>query len=386
MNILLINHFPLVGSGSGVYTNNIALSLKKAGNNVAILFPTNKDFKKTEGIKYYPVYFNSDELNFNFPCFTTHPESNLNFDDLSKEQLNRYIEVFKKEMDKIIEEFKPDIIHSGHIWILSSLACNYNKKVIITAHGTDLIGHNRNDKYHNYTFDAAKRASKIITISKDNEKLVKNAFPDTKDKVVLMKNGYDPKIFYKENISREDFLKTFNITKKYNNVICFAGKLTNIKGVDTILDAAKLLDNKKICFLIAGNGELYDILINKKDELKLDNVYFIKNQPHEILRKMYSISDISLAPSRKEAFGLVAIEALACGTPVIATNIGGFPEFINKKTGIIINVDDSKALAENIKKILNKKISFDTNYIQKLIYNTYSQDLMLEDLLELYKK
>ena len=386
MNILLINHFPLEGSGSGVYTHNIAISLKNAGNKVAILFPTNKNFKKYDGIEYYPVFFNTNELDFNFPCFTTHPESNMNFDNMTNEQLDKYISVFDNKLKEIKDKFKPDVIHSGHIWILSDLACKYSDNVIITSHGTDLIGHNKNNKFHKYTNNAVKLCSKIITISYENKELVDKTFPDAKGKTILMKNGYDPKIFYKENITKKEVLDHFNINNSYDNVVCFAGKLTYIKAVDVILKSAKLLNDERTCFLIAGNGELFENLNDLLNKLNLKNVFFLKNQSHEMLRKIYSISDVSLAPSRQEAFGLVAIEALACGTPVIATNIGGFPEFINEKTGILINVEDEKALALNIKKILSKEIIYNSNYIQQYALNNYNQDLMLQELINLYKK
>ena len=91
MRVLLINHFPLEGSGSGVYTANVATSLKKLGHEVKVIFPTNirvdSDFY---GYGVRPVYFSGDDdsveeeaLQFNFPCFTTHPMSYNTFYELS---------------------------------------------------------------------------------------------------------------------------------------------------------------------------------------------------------------------------------------------------------------------------------------------------------------
>lgn len=121
MKILLINHLPLVGSGSGVYTTNLAKSLKKAGNEICIIMPENetKNINSDEfkDFKIHPVYFKNEEeipgqLDFNFPCFTSHPRSSFNYYDMTEEQLNKFCEVFDKAIKEEIDEFKPDIIHS----------------------------------------------------------------------------------------------------------------------------------------------------------------------------------------------------------------------------------------------------------------------------------
>lgn len=105
MNIILMNHFPLHGSGSGTYTFNIAQTLAKMGHKVTVIFPENKkiDFE-IPNVKLHPVYFRSENnadfltdcLPFNFPCFTTHPGSTLLFSDLTEEQSKKLIKVYKE--------------------------------------------------------------------------------------------------------------------------------------------------------------------------------------------------------------------------------------------------------------------------------------------------
>lgn len=121
MKILLINHLPLVGSGSGVYTTNLAKTLQKMGNEICIIMPENEtknvNSDEFKNIKIHPVYFKNEEeipgqLNFNFPCFTSHPRSSLNYYDMTGEQLNEFYNAFDKAIKEEIEIFKPDIIHS----------------------------------------------------------------------------------------------------------------------------------------------------------------------------------------------------------------------------------------------------------------------------------
>lgn len=391
MKILLINHFPLEGSGSGIYTLNIAKSLVNKGHEVCIIMPEiTKNYKKYSKIKLHPVYFYKEEkikgqLPFNFPCFTTHPKSLNNFFDMTDDDINLYIEAFEKAIKEEIEIFKPDILHVQHIWILSYIAVKFDLPVVITAHGTDIIGHERSNRFHKYTYEAVKKCNQIISISDDNKKLILNNFPDAKDKISLIKNGYDEKVFYKTNYDKNTILKRFNINKCYDKIICFAGKMTKIKGIDILLKAAKIYENDNTLTLLAGDGELKDELKALSKELDLKNIYFLGNLDQDTLREIYNISDVSVVPSRFEAFGLVAVEALACGTPVIVSDVGGLPSIVNNKVGMITKKDDEKMLANFIIDVLNNK-NYDSFYIAKYAYDNYAKDSLINNLIEVYKK
>lgn len=385
MKILLINHFPLTGSGSGVYTYNIAKSLVNLGNEVCIIFPENELVEPNEKMKLHPVYFNgvNNGISFNFPCFTTHPRSTKTFYELTDNELDLYKDTFRKAIEEEIRNFQPDVIHSGHIWTLSNIAGDYNIPLIITAHGTDLIGFEKSNIYKEECYLAYEKAKKIITISKDNQKLVDNIFGNQKSK--LIPNGYDPEVFYPEVVDKEKFLKQFGITKPYKNIISFAGKFTKEKGIDTLLKAAKLYENDDTLTILAGDGELFNEMIDLKNKLGIKNVIFIKNQPHNILRQLYNVANISIVPSRKEAFGLVVIEALACKTPVIGTNTGGIKDIINEQVGRLIEIDDYIRLADNVKYLLNNE-PFDYDYIARYAKEKYSQDQFTTKLIDLYNE
>lgn len=392
MRILMINHFPLSGSGSGVYTLNVANSLKRLGHDVCIIMPENSTkYERVEGIKLHPVYFKHEEsikgqLPFNFPCFTTHPNSTTTFFDLTDEQIKLYQKAFDTAIKEEIEQFQPDIIHAQHIWLLSNLATKYDIPTIITVHGTDLLGYNMSDRFQKEVEQAVLKASHLITVSEDNEVLVKDMFPQSKDKVSQMRNGYDDHVFYPKNYNKSQILNKFHIQNHYHKIVCFAGKLTYIKGVDTLLQAASRYETDNIATIIAGNGELYEQLNKLADSLKLKHVYFLGNVNHDTLRELYNISDVSIVPSRKEAFGLVAIEALACGTPVIGTNQGGIPDFLIPEVGSLIEVDDVSMLVTQIEDILYHKKIYQSDMIANYAKQNYSQDNIMTQLVMLYEK
>jgi glycosyltransferase involved in cell wall biosynthesis len=393
VKILLVNHFPLTGSGSGVYTANIANSLVKLGHEVHAIFPDNHLSNEKFAFKTTPVYFTGDSsekiqnaLDFNIPCFTTHPRSTFTFEEMTPSQIEQYTSAFREVISKEIETFKPDVLHCGHIWILASICTEFALPTTITSHGTDLMGIQSGSKFLNFALEAAEKSSAIVAISKGNLKLLEESLPQFKDKFCLITNGYNPDVFYPEKISKEQVLRNFGIDKKYDKIVSFAGKFANFKGVDTLLQANKLYDRNDTATILAGDGDLFDEMTDLKQKLALQNTFFIHNQPHNKLRELYSVADVSLVPSRNEPFGLVAIEAGACGAPIIASKSGGLLDIVANTTGMFFEQDNEKELAECVEKILSGDVAFDRETIAKTTYSYFSQDKFTKKLVdEVYK-
>ena len=401
MKILFVNHFPLTGSGSGVYTVNLAKSLIARGHECAIVFPENREnYEKFDDIELYPVFFKDnekieDQLNFNFPCFSTHPRSDFNFKEMSRRQKMDYQEAFYRKIFEALYYFQPDLIHGQHLWTLSGISSVIaeiaNIPLVVTCHGTDIIGIN-NESEKGLTWgtewaqEAYDYASAIITISKENTNLLEKVFGQD-DKVKLIKNGVDTNVFYKDNsLKRKAVLKEFEIEDNYDNVICFVGKLTEIKGVDTLLEALAINKDKNLLTLIVGDGELRSLLEQQVQDLELENVVFLGNLPQDKLQKIYNIVDCSIVPSRKEAFGLVAAESLICGSPVIATNIGGLSEIVTEDLGMLFEMNDYETLAQDIKMILTKEIEFNRSKLAAKTKSKYSQGNIVEEVENIYKE
>lgn len=427
--ILIVTAFPTHGAGSGALITTQAKSYIEEGHQVVIITGNNRtDFDKLEGVRYHIVPFTAETENpekienqckFNYLMFTTHTESTANFWNASLEQIEEYMQAFEKAIREEINQFNPDIVHTQHNWITSSILAKFDKPVVLTIHETDLMGYQRaneelkkvnaqidklkndaqtndniqlinnikkleeiylqyknkkqiladikkamdnneirtnkedleqlvrlyDDKtkyqlYMRYAEKSAQISNRIIVISEDQKKEFSRLFPQDKDRVVLLENGYDPKTFYMDRkVDRDEVLPAEQAD--YDNMILFVGKFADFKGIDALLNATKIYEeemkskNKKIETLIVGSGVLDEKLRKQADELGLKNIHFLGRKNHTEIRQLQNLATVSLIPSRNEPFGLVVIEGTACGHPVIATNAGGIPGILNRENADI---------------------------------------------------
>ena len=247
MKILLVNHFPLEGSGSGTYTRNLALHLAKRGHSVCVVFPENEQPPELDGVQLRQVRFSRyvpqvGALPFNFPCFTTHPRSVTTFADLDGGELAQYLTAFDAAITQAVEEFRPDIIHAQHIWCLAWLAAKHGVPTVVTTHGTDLMGCEKWREFRGFAELAAKSCKRVIAVSGDNMRALHRALPHTAGKTVMLRNGYNEDVFFPVEADKKALMDELGIEYNGEQIVLFVGKLTAFKGVDTLLRAAKLYE------------------------------------------------------------------------------------------------------------------------------------------------
>jgi glycosyltransferase involved in cell wall biosynthesis len=334
--------------------SNIAKELMKLGHEVLVITPEHSEVKEefpTSSIIFRGSQNKDYHVPFNFPCFTTHPVSTNTFYELKEDERLGYVRVFEEKITKAVEEFKPDIIHANHVWVASYVACKTKIPCVITAHGTCQMGFKKKggEPYRAMALKSAQDAGRIIAISKPIMQDVVDFYNIDEKKVVLIGNGMDDEKFTAKRYDKDRVLYKYNIPY-YINIVAFAGKFTHFKGIDVLIDAAEKYEQvlESVATIIMGGGELEEEIKKKVKEHNLKHVYFTGPLPQEEVAKIFSIASVSVVPSRREPFGLVAIEALACGTPVVATNEGGLPEFVNEKVGSLVDVDNCRQLAAHI--------------------------------------
>jgi len=143
-------------------------------------------------------------------------------------------------------------------------------------------------------------------------------------------------------------------------VLLFVGRIQALKGLDVAIEALPLIQNSSAQLVVVGGlsgdkgAEVYSDLEARVTLYGLQSrVRFVEPQPHHLLPTYYQAADICLVPSRSESFGLVALEAAACGTPVIASDVGGLKDnVLNGSTGLLVNERDHKSFAGAVDKLL----------------------------------
>ncbi|MCK4980570.1 MAG: glycosyltransferase family 4 protein, partial [Candidatus Delongbacteria bacterium] len=174
----------------------------------------------------------------------------------------------------------------------------------------------------------------------------------------------------------------------YSKIVSFVGKFTDFKGIDILIKAAKIVTEKipRIAFALAGDGALRKDMELLGLDLALNNIYFLGHQDQDSVADLYNLAEVSVVPSRIEPFGLVAIEALACGTPVVATNAGGLPDFINDKVGQLVQMEDHNALADAlIEELENNSKATKGIYAAEYALKNYSWAKSIEKVIDLYR-
>jgi len=212
------------------------------------------------------------------------------------------------------------------------------------------------------------------------EILERNKIPN----VVVVPNGVDITKF-NTKVEGEAIKKKHNLKE---HVVLYVGRISKEKRIEVMLKAAKLLTKKRndISYLIVGHGPAMDHY--KMLALRLgiaDNVKFAGFVPDQELPSYYAASDMLCMPSTFETQGVVAIEAMACGKPVIGANFLALKEIIkNGKTGEKFKPNDYQACARKIEKVLNNSEAYKRNTVA--LAKEFSIPNATDKLLDVYNK
>jgi D-inositol-3-phosphate glycosyltransferase len=144
-------------------------------------------------------------------------------------------------------------------------------------------------------------------------------------------------------------------------VLLFAGRIQPLKGVDVAVAALAALGDTDAVLVVVGGASGVDGPAEVERVHKLcadlgvaDRVRFVEPQPHHLLSTYYRAADVVLVPSRSESFGLVALEAAACGVPVVASAVGGLRTLVDHgRTGFLVEGRDPSAFAAYVAEVLD---------------------------------
>ena len=204
--------------------------------------------------------------------------------------------------------------------------------------------------------DTLHRADRIVAVSEHERGNMIDFYEAPGDRIHVIPCGVDMDVFKprpKDEARRELGLGD-------ENVLLYVGRVQPLKGPELLLESVARMDlNERLKVLIVGGDVTGDEEVTKvrrlAGELGIDHlVSFEGTVPHKRLVHYYNAADLCVVPSFYESFGLVAAEAMACGTPVVATAVGGLPETVKDGlNGSLIRDRNPEALAEKISLLLN---------------------------------
>ena len=150
--------------------------------------------------------------------------------------------------------------------------------------------------------------------------------------------------------------------------------------------AASGLAAKNIKIVIIGDGEERNNLQNQISSLQLDNnIVLVGKKTKPEIVEILCESHAFILPSRGENFSVAVLEALSIGLPVIATLCGGIRECINEKNGILVPVDDSRALCDALKKMYYNYSQYETDYIVTDYQTRFSSSAIAKQLTDIFE-
>lgn len=367
MRILLTNTGPW-GTGSAVVAEAVLQELRRLGHKAALLFPDTQfdtpDKKKYYGKPYvyyiwrFPVERDGRVLH-TFPLMITDPHPRnmpkaWTFRDLSDDLLQFYFREAERRLQQAVQRFRPDILECHHIWATAYLAHKMGLPYVTVAHHSDQMGFRYDERMQYYAKEAATGASWIFAISDFVKQEVLTLYPGVReDKLVVLANGYNQRIFCPRRTKRASTLRELGIQDRpHLPVITFSGKLSRTKGIDILMRANRLIQSeRKTLLLLAGAGRLEDeFSVEERAEFHWENVRFLGQLQQPVLAKLHNLATLSVMPSRTEGFGIAALEAMGCGTPVVATRSGGPETFV---VGKIVEAERVEEFAEAVLELLD---------------------------------
>ena len=373
--------------GMNVYVRNLALFLGKLGIKVDI---------------YTRVHDDND------PIIVTVSENvrvihiRLGPSDINKAKLINYIDGYFLRIKKFIDsqQIKYNLIHSNY-WLSGIIGISISKYLNVSHFVTFHTFAQIKNRYLIDSDDAPSRLSTEMELIVSADTIVCSSESEKKELMIFNKKndkkfhcigaGVDVEKFsFINQIESKEILQINN-----DRVILFVGRIEPFKGIDLLIESmanVEKIGTREAKLFIAGRStdkQYLDSIKAKIKELKLSKVVnFIGPIRHNQMPLYYNAADLTVIPSFHESCGLVALESMACGTPVVAAQTGGLAEnVLDGVTGYLIPLRSPKLYAEKINVLLDQeslRLRMGFNGVEKV--KNMSWDMVARTMLKLYSE
>ena len=330
MKIAMVGQFPPHFGGVGVHIHTLSKKLVEEGHEVFVITYPHKEIRDIDGIHVIGT------KGINLPGIR-----GLMFKNNAK-----------KELEDLIKKEDIDIIHGHYLFPAGAAAVEvgnkHNIKTYVTAHGSDMFELYKSKPFMRPTIKKVlKNADGIFAVSKAlRQEIIATGVSGIAEKTKLSWNSVDiSKFSLKDD---DSFKKEFGLFDK--PIVLFVGNLIKRKNVGALLEAKKIAKSDYY-LVIVGDGPLSKKLRKKVEDENIPDVIFTGSRTD--VENIIPNCDFLVLPSFSESFGLVLIEALACGKPVIGSDVGGISEIINDDVGLLVNPNDVSSISNSIDKLVD---------------------------------
>ncbi len=333
----------------GIFVHELVKELVRQSCKVKVVspvprtsFPVNRLSSKWKAYSQIPLQSNLDGIEVYYPRYLAFPRAM--FFASSGRRMYRGI---KELIDKMYREFPFDLMHA-HVALPDGYAAMmvnrwYGKPLVVTVHGQDLqVTLFRNDRCKRALARVFKKADKVISVSTKLKNIAKENLGFS-EKISVINNGINSK----ELIGGKSSLASDYVDYR---TILSASNLVSSKGIDLNLKAIAKLVKKysNLRYVVIGDGPEINSLKKLTSRLNLkNNVEFLGRLPREKVMDYMSAASVFSLPSWREGFGVVYLEAMAHGKPVIGCAGEGIEDIIeNGTTGLLVKTKDLDSLFE----------------------------------------
>ena len=326
----MVGQFPPHVGGVGVHIHTLSKKLVEMGHEVYVITYPHKEIKDIDGIHVIGT-------------------KGLNFKGVRGLMFKKNA---KKALNKLIEKEDIDIIHGHYLFPAGAAAVEAGKehgiKTYVTAHGSDMFELYKSQPLMRSTIrNVLKDADGVFAVSNAlRHEIVATGVVGIANKTKLSWNSVDINKF--SNKFNDSFKKEYELEDK--PIVLFIGNLIKRKNVDSLLEAKKIA-HSDYYLVIVGDGPLFKKLKKKVEDENIRDVIFTGSR--DDVENIIPSCDVLILPSFSESFGLVLIEALACGKPVIGSDVGGITEIITDDVGLLVNPTKVSSIAGAVDKLID---------------------------------
>ena len=351
MNVLMLSweYPPFVVGGLGAHTAHLAPELSRQGVRVHVVTPRLAEGEVEEA---------EDNL------AVSRVDGDKHADDFVENALAVNDYIYGRGAAIVGTQPGPWLIHA-HDWLVGEAAArlkaDYGLPLLATIHATEYgrnfgIHNELQARIHHEEWRLTYEADELIACSRFMANQVRDVFQAPASKLEVIPNGVDLSRRADAGFDRAAFRREY--AEEDQRIVLYVGRLVAEKGIYVVLDAVgKTLETAPHAkFIAVGSGPALDDARERASKAPwADRMLFTGFVSDEVRDRLYQVADVAIFPSLYEPFGIVALEAMAQGVPVVCSDAGGLAEVVDREdTGVVVDAGSPDSLACGIAHVLEQ--------------------------------